>query len=58
VALGQNPVLVLIPCHRVLGEGGELRGYAGGIEAKAALLRAEGALPQLALPLRPPAPAR
>jgi len=59
VALGQNPVLVLIPCHRVVGEDGGLRGYAGGLEAKAALLQAEGAVPQLGLPLsRPPAPAR
>jgi methylated-DNA-[protein]-cysteine S-methyltransferase len=43
-ACGQNPVPVIIPCHRVLGAKG-LTGYsgAGGIETKIALLRHEGA---------------
>lgn len=42
-AVGRNPISILIPCHRVLGSGGELRGYAGGLARKTALLRLEGA---------------
>ncbi len=43
-ACGANPIAIIIPCHRVLGANG-LGGYsgAGGIEAKVALLRLEGA---------------
>lgn len=41
-ALGRNPILILVPCHRVLGQGGRLSGYAGGTALKAALLRLEG----------------
>ena len=37
-----NPLPVFIPCHRVLGTDGGLRGYAGGIEIKASLLEHEG----------------
>ncbi|WCM91174.1 methylated-DNA--[protein]-cysteine S-methyltransferase [Acidovorax sp. NCPPB 2350] len=44
-AVGRNPVSVIVPCHRVLGAGGALTGYAGGLPRKAALLRLEGALP-------------
>jgi methylated-DNA-[protein]-cysteine S-methyltransferase len=43
-AVGRNPVSIVVPCHRVLGTGGSLTGYAGGLERKAALLRLEGAL--------------
>jgi methylated-DNA-[protein]-cysteine S-methyltransferase len=43
-AVGRNPVSIVVPCHRVLGTGGSLTGYAGGVERKAALLRLEGAL--------------
>lgn len=43
-AVGRNPVSIVVPCHRVLGAGGSLTGYAGGIERKNALLRLEGAL--------------
>ncbi len=43
-AVGANPLPILIPCHRVIGTGGSLTGYGGGLEAKAALLRLEGAL--------------
>ncbi len=46
-AVGRNPVSVVVPCHRVLGSGGALTGYAGGLERKAALLRLEGALASL-----------
>lgn len=40
-ALGQNPLPILIPCHRVLGAGGALTGFAGGLEWKRALLSLE-----------------
>ena len=42
-AVARNPISILIPCHRVVGAGGGLTGYAGGLERKAALLRLEGA---------------
>jgi O-6-methylguanine DNA methyltransferase len=45
-AVGANPLPILIPCHRVIGAGGSLTGYGGGLEVKAALLRLEGALPR------------
>jgi methylated-DNA-[protein]-cysteine S-methyltransferase len=41
-AVGHNPISILIPCHRVLGAGGSLTGYAGGLDKKKALLRLEG----------------
>ena len=37
-AVGRNPVSLLIPCHRVVGAGGALTGYAGGLDRKRALL--------------------
>ena len=37
----RNPLPILIPCHRVIGAGGRLVGYAGGLELKQALLRLE-----------------
>jgi methylated-DNA-[protein]-cysteine S-methyltransferase len=43
-AVGRNPVSIVVPCHRVLGSGGALTGYAGGLERKTALLRLEGVL--------------
>lgn len=43
-AIGRNPVSVLVPCHRVLGQDGGLTGYAGGLHRKTALLQAEGVL--------------
>jgi methylated-DNA-[protein]-cysteine S-methyltransferase len=42
-AVGRNPISLLIPCHRVVGSGGSLTGYAGGLEAKRYLLELEGA---------------
>ena len=39
-----NPIPLVIPCHRVIGSDGSLRGYGGGLEMKSALLRLEGAL--------------
>jgi methylated-DNA-[protein]-cysteine S-methyltransferase len=44
-AIGANPVLILRPCHRVIGADGTLKGYAAGVERKEHLLRLEGALP-------------
>lgn len=41
-AVGRNPISLIIPCHRVLGAGGRLTGYAGGVDKKLALLRLEG----------------
>ncbi|MBN1447282.1 MAG: methylated-DNA--[protein]-cysteine S-methyltransferase [Bacteroidetes bacterium] len=43
-AVGRNPISVIIPCHRVIGEDGSLVGYAGGIDRKKKLLQLEGAL--------------
>lgn len=42
-AVGHNPISLFIPCHRVVGAGGSLTGYAGGVDKKLALLRLEGA---------------
>lgn len=39
----QNPVAIIIPCHRVIGADGSLTGYGGGLEMKRKLLRLEGA---------------
>ena len=44
LANGQNPVAVIVPCHRVIGANGTLTGYAGGLERKRWLLAHEGAL--------------
>lgn len=41
-AAGHNPVLLILPCHRVVGAGGKLTGYAGGLWRKEALLKLEG----------------
>lgn len=43
-AVGRNPISIVVPCHRVLGSGGALTGYAGGLERKRALLALEGVL--------------
>lgn len=40
-ANGRNPLAVVVPCHRVVGGDGALRGYAGGLERKRALLDLE-----------------
>jgi methylated-DNA-[protein]-cysteine S-methyltransferase len=41
-AVGRNPVSIIVPCHRILGAGGHLTGYAGGVWRKQALLKLEG----------------
>ncbi|MFJ4875215.1 methylated-DNA--[protein]-cysteine S-methyltransferase [Streptomyces sp. NPDC088745] len=40
-AIGRNPLLVVRPCHRIVGAGGALVGYAGGLERKRLLLELE-----------------
>ena len=42
-AVGHNRVSIIIPCHRVVGSGGSLTGYAGGLENKIKLLELESA---------------
>ena len=37
-ANGQNPISIILPCHRVIGKNGSLTGYGGGLEAKKWLL--------------------
>ena len=48
-ALSKNPILILIPCHRVIGTYGFLTGYAGGLDRKKWLLEHEGFLNQKSL---------
>ena len=47
-AVGQanhdNPIAIVVPCHRVLGANGMLTGYGGGLTTKEKLLRLEGAI--------------
>jgi len=43
-AVGRNRVSLIVPCHRVVGAGGKLTGYAGGLMRKEALLALEGAI--------------
>ncbi|MDB5284943.1 MAG: cysteine methyltransferase [Bacteroidota bacterium] len=42
LANGNNPVAIIIPCHRIIGENGKLTGYAGGLWRKKWLLELEG----------------
>jgi methylated-DNA-[protein]-cysteine S-methyltransferase len=41
-ANGRNPISIIAPCHRVIGAGGELTGFAGGLHVKKLLLAIEG----------------
>jgi O-6-methylguanine DNA methyltransferase len=43
-AVKRNPILIIIPCHRVIAEGGKLGGFSSGIEIKKRLLGLEGLL--------------
>jgi methylated-DNA-[protein]-cysteine S-methyltransferase len=54
LANGQNPIGIVVPCHRVIGADGTLTGYGGGIERKRWLLAHERALPALELPFTAP----
>jgi methylated-DNA-[protein]-cysteine S-methyltransferase len=40
-ANGRNPIPIIVPCHRVIGTSGDLTGFGGGLDTKAALLRLE-----------------
>lgn len=40
-ANGRNPLPIVVPCHRVIGSGGKLTGYGGGLEVKQTLLALE-----------------
>jgi len=40
-ACNRNPISIIIPCHRVVGAGGKLTGYAGGLDLKERLLELE-----------------
>ena len=46
MAMGSNPLPVVVPCHRIVESGGGLGGFGGGTETKRALLALEGLLPQ------------
>jgi methylated-DNA-[protein]-cysteine S-methyltransferase len=46
MAMGSNPLPVVVPCHRVLESDGGIGGFGGGLETKRALLALEGVLPQ------------
>ena len=41
-AVGANPISIIVPCHRVIGQNGSLTGYAGGLKLKVLLLQTEG----------------
>jgi len=43
-ANGRNRLPIVVPCHRVIGSDGSLTGFAGGLDAKRALLKLEGAI--------------
>ena len=43
-ANGANPISIIVPCHRLIGKGGALVKYGGGLEIKRRLLELEGAL--------------
>ncbi len=42
MANGRNPLPIIVPCHRVIGSGGKLTGYTGGLDIKTKLLQIEG----------------
>lgn len=50
-AIGKNPIMLFIPCHRVIGSNGSMVGYAGGLLNKIWLLEHEGLLIQKRLNL-------
>ncbi|CAL9574807.1 methylated-DNA--[protein]-cysteine S-methyltransferase [Streptomyces sp. enrichment culture] len=46
MAMGANPLPVIVPCHRVVESGGGIGGFGGGLETKRRLLALEGVLPE------------
>lgn len=44
-ACGRNPILIITPCHRVIGKSGKLTGFAAGLDVKTTLLQIEKVLP-------------
>ncbi|HKP33859.1 MAG TPA: MGMT family protein, partial [Sphingomicrobium sp.] len=44
-ACNHNPIPVIVPCHRVVGAGGKMVGFGGGLDRKRKLLAAEGHAP-------------
>jgi methylated-DNA-[protein]-cysteine S-methyltransferase len=50
-ATGRNPLSIIVPCHRIVGSGGSLTGYAGGLDRKHALLAFESGI-DMAGPIR------
>ncbi|AKZ55096.1 Methylated-DNA--protein-cysteine methyltransferase [Streptomyces ambofaciens ATCC 23877] len=46
MAMGANPLPVVVPCHRVVESGGRLGGFGGGVDTKRQLLALEGVLPE------------
>ena len=47
MALGRNPVPIVVPCHRIVAHDGSLGGFTGGLPMKRQLLKHEGTLSQL-----------
>ncbi len=43
-AIGKNPIMIVVPCHRVIGKDGKLHGFGGGIPLKRYLLNLENAI--------------
>lgn len=50
MALGSNPVPIVVPCHRIIAHDGSLGGFGCGLPMKRRLLKLEGTLAQLTLP--------
>jgi methylated-DNA-[protein]-cysteine S-methyltransferase len=53
-AVGANPIDIIVPCHRVIGSNGDIKGYAGGVHRKRWLLEHEGALEKTVEPVQTP----
>lgn len=49
-ANGKNPLMIFIPCHRVIHQSGGIGGYSGGLDIKRHLLRLEGSFPASGAP--------